>query len=148
MVKLIFPAACLGNIVMGVYQGGEAQLSPLIEPGDLFPWRSQTVKQLNITHGFSLIEVLIAVFILTFGLLGITGLYINSLKRTEDAYWHVLATSQWAAMHEQQKARDYNCVDWSMECGRLLPHGECGCDAGKISICWCGKHEEQCIRDR
>jgi len=29
---------------MGVYQGGEAQLSPLIEPGDLFPGRSQTVK--------------------------------------------------------------------------------------------------------
>ncbi|MEI8054921.1 MAG: prepilin-type N-terminal cleavage/methylation domain-containing protein [bacterium] len=64
------------------------------------------IKQINISYGFSLVEVLIAVFILTVGLLGIAGLYINSLKRTEDAYRRTLATSQLIVLMEQQKAGD------------------------------------------
>lgn len=90
------------------------------------------VKQLN-TYGFSLIEVLIAAFILTFGLLGITGLYINSLKRTEDAHWHTFATSQWVTMTEQQKAGDTKLFD--DDCS-LLPHGECKYTANKAMVCW------------
>lgn len=36
--------------------------------------------------GFTLIEVMIAVFILTVCLLGFTGIYINVLKNTQDIY--------------------------------------------------------------
>ena len=86
-------------------------------------------------NGFSLIEVLIASFILTFGLLGITGLCISSLKRTEDAYWRTIATSQLMAMAELQKN----------DCEDLLPHGECTYEAQKITICWDKKDGKQCL---
>lgn len=104
-----------------------------------------TTKQLNVC-GFSLVEVLIAMFILTFGLLGIAGLYIESLKRTEDAYWRTLATSQLIVMTEQQKT----CENYTFNntCSDLLPHGECKYENGKISVCWNRKTKkinEQCL---
>ena len=97
------------------------------------------IKRLNATLGFSLIEVLVAVFILAVGLLGVAGLYINSLKRTEDAYWRTLATSQLVALMEQQKAGDNLKLS---ECENLLPHGECKIEARKIKICWNRKNKE------
>ncbi|CAL7963884.1 type IV pilus assembly protein PilV [Gammaproteobacteria bacterium] len=103
------------------------------------------IKQLNVALGFSLIEILIAVFILAIGLLGVAGLYITSLKRTEDAYWRTLATSQLVSLMEQQKAGDN--LKWS-ECENLLPHGECKIDTGKIKICWDRKNKKdtkQCL---
>lgn len=45
-------------------------------------------------HGFSLIEVLIAVLILTIGLLGVAGVQYLSLQRTNDANLRSLATLQ------------------------------------------------------
>ena len=96
--------------------------------------RSKTVT------GFSLIEVLIAVFILTFGLLGIAGLYITSLKRTEDAYWRTLAISQFITMAEQRI---------SINCEGLLPHGECKFETNKITVCWDRKNKKdskQCLQ--
>jgi prepilin-type N-terminal cleavage/methylation domain-containing protein len=102
-------------------------------------------KQLRATLGFSLVEVLIAVFILTIGLLGVAGLYIASLKRTEDAHWRTLATSQLVALMERQKAGDN--LNWS-ECKNLLPHGECKIDAKKVKICWDRKNKKytkQCL---
>ena len=68
-------------------------------------------KQIYNIKGFSLFEVLISLFILTFGLVGITGLYIKSFKRTENAYWHTLATTKWIIMSEQQKAKDTIIID-------------------------------------
>lgn len=97
-------------------------------------------KRLN-TDGFSLIEVLIAVFILTVGLFGIAGLYINSLKRTEDAYWHALATSQLTILTEQQKAGVIDYSTWSKECEKLLPRGACKYADGKVTICWGRKYK-------
>jgi prepilin-type N-terminal cleavage/methylation domain-containing protein len=118
----------------------------LLKPvGAGFGLRIIMTKKNNAAHGFSLLEVLIAIFILTFGLFGIAGLYISSFKRTEDAYWRVLATSQLAAMLERKKALDFNCLDWSKECENLLPHGKCQCEAGKVTVCWSGKHKKQCI---
>jgi Tfp pilus assembly protein PilV len=95
----------------------------------------------NNIFGFSILEVLIAVFILSFGLLGIAGLYISSLKRTENACWRALAVSQWIAMSEQQN----DCLDWNQECQQLLPQGECKCEAGKITVCWRDKTGKQCL---
>ena len=102
-------------------------------------------KQLSLVCGFSLLEVVIAVFVLTFGLLGICGLYVSSLQRTEDAYWRMLATTQWMIMVEQQNSYDYNCLDWSVKCEKMLPHGECKCELGKVTVCWRGKYNKQCV---
>lgn len=102
-------------------------------------------KQFDLEYGFSLLEVLIAVFILTFGLLGVTALCLTSLKRTEDAYWRVLATSHWMAMQEQQKMHDDNFLNWMTDCEQLLPRGECRYDAEKITICWRGKEGRLCL---
>jgi prepilin-type N-terminal cleavage/methylation domain-containing protein len=108
------------------------------------------VKQrtwLKRNHGFSLIEILIAVFILTFGLLSIAGLYINTLKNIKNSYWSVLATSQLSSMIEQQKSFDRDCSNWSIECTELLPHGTCKCDFDKITVCWKGKYKKQCLHN-
>lgn len=51
-------------------------------------------KTIN-NRGFSLIEILIASSILTFGILNIANLRHHSLKRTTNAYQHAFATSQW-----------------------------------------------------
>jgi type IV pilus assembly protein PilV len=40
------------------------------------------------TRGFSLIEVLVAMVILAVGLLGVAGLFANSLKSADNAYLH------------------------------------------------------------
>ena len=97
------------------------------------------------TFGFSLLEVLIATSILTFGILGVAGLYISSLKRAENAYCQVLATSQWVFMVEQQKAGDSNCQEWQAECKKILPHGEGKSDSGIIGVCWNGKSGRRCL---
>lgn len=46
----------------------------------------QPYHNINSCSGFTLIEVMIAVFILTVCLLGFTGVYINVLKNTQTAY--------------------------------------------------------------
>lgn len=93
-------------------------------------------------RGFSLIEVLIAAFILTFGLLGIAALYINSLKQTENAYWRTLAISQWIVMTEQQKVGDTKILDHNCS---LLPHGNCKYQENKPLVCWGKNNEQQCM---
>lgn len=62
-------------------------------------------------HGFSLIEVLIAVFILTFGLLSIAGLYINTLKNIKNSYLSVLTTSQLSSIMEQSMTEQEKSFD-------------------------------------
>ena len=47
---------------------------------------------LNKLKGFSLLEVLISVFILAIGLLGLAGLQINSLKNNHSAQYRTSAT--------------------------------------------------------
>ncbi|HBY56158.1 MAG TPA: hypothetical protein DEG23_05040 [Coxiellaceae bacterium] len=102
----------------------------------------------NSSHpsGFSLLEVLIATFILAFGLLGVTGIYIHSFKRMENSYWHTLAISQLSSMTEQFLVHDYECLVWSKDCRRLLPHGECDCKPDKIRVCWKGEQNKQCLQ--
>ena len=91
-------------------------------------------------RGFGLLEVLLATIILTCGLFGIYGLYLRSFKYTADAYWRVLATSQWVAMMEQQDNLLVNCATWSAACEKVLPGGKCKCDSENITVCWRGKY--------
>ena len=104
------------------------------------------MKNPSHSPGFSLLEVLIAIFILAFGLLGITGIYINSYKRMENSYWHTLAISELFALTEQSSVSDYNCLSWSKECERLLPQGECKCNAKEIKVCWKSEQKRQCLQ--
>lgn len=96
-------------------------------------------------HGFSLLEVLIATFILTFGLLGVTGIYIHSFKKMKNSYWHTLAISQLIAMTEQSQAFDRDSSSWKKDCEHLLPSGECKCETGKIEVCWRSEQKKQCL---
>jgi Tfp pilus assembly protein PilV len=48
----------------------------------------------------SYVEVLIAIFILAFGLFGIMGVYIHSFKDMENSYQRTLAISQVIEQHE------------------------------------------------
>ena len=47
---------------------------------------TQSYCKIRLCSGFTLIEVMIAVFILTVCLLGFTGIYINVLKNTQNIY--------------------------------------------------------------
>lgn len=95
--------------------------------------------------GFGLFEVLIATFILTFCLLGMSSIHLQSFKRIESSYWHALAISQLISMAEQQRIFGNNFSDWSKDCERLLPRCKCKCDNGQLSVCWGSKQNRQCL---
>ena len=66
--------------------------------------RRQSMKSIieGYIRGFGLLEVLIAAFILAFGLLGITGIYIHSLKRIEESHKYTLDASVIIEQHEKR----------------------------------------------
>lgn len=45
------------------------------------------IQQKNTCSGFTLIEVLVAMLVLSIGLLGLAGLQLTSLRTTNSAYW-------------------------------------------------------------
>jgi prepilin-type N-terminal cleavage/methylation domain-containing protein len=87
------------------------------------------------TRGFSLLEVLISLFILSLGLLGIAGLEIISFRNTQESYWQSVAVTQLTSVFERFHAnlsndkRTQECRIWQQSVSQLLPHasGECGC---------------------
>ena len=97
-------------------------------------------------QGFSLIEVLVAVLILSLGLLGVASLQIVSLRSTQDAYYRSIATVQLTAMIERlranqtQSARVTEQNIWNQINARLLPEGKgdfyCLQDNCTINIHW------------
>lgn len=48
----------------------------------------------NKQHGFTLLEVLVAIVVLSVGLLGLAGLQANSLNNNQTAYYRSIATQQ------------------------------------------------------
>ena len=50
------------------------------------------MKQQQYTHGFTLVEILITVLILSIGLLGLAGLQVSSMKNNHSAYLRTQAT--------------------------------------------------------
>lgn len=101
-------------------------------------------------YGFSLIEVLISLLILSVGLLGIAAMEIKALQNTQNSYWRSVATVQIAAMLERLRvnhssaARIKECDEWNLQNQRLLPQtkGSCICNSKECQIILTWKTEE------
>ena len=100
-------------------------------------------------QGFSLLEILIALAILSVCLLGIAGLENAAFKRTYDAYLRSLATTQINNMVERVRAgAAQECNNWVEENKALLPHGSGKCSSSKISVCWQYLKNEECVESK
>lgn len=92
--------------------------------------------------GFSLIEVLVASCIFSFGLLEIATFQAKAKRIESSAYFRTLAVNQMKAITEHIHA--YKMLDklktWNVENKQLLPNGEgnvqCGSRQCAIKLCW------------
>ncbi|MCL5261543.1 MAG: prepilin-type N-terminal cleavage/methylation domain-containing protein [Gammaproteobacteria bacterium] len=100
--------------------------------------------------GFSIIEVLIAIVILSFGLLGVIGLETVSLQRSRAAYYRTEAAVFVNNIVAQASVGDSDCRPWLLLAENILPQAVLKCalssDSYKISLCW-NMHlaDEECI---
>jgi len=97
------------------------------------------------SRGFSLLEVLVATFILTFGVLGMIGVYMNALRRVKDSYWYTLANSHLISMSEKSRVSVDNFYTSLVNCQSQLPKGECKLEGGMIEICWQENNCKTCL---
>jgi prepilin-type N-terminal cleavage/methylation domain-containing protein len=98
-------------------------------------------------NGFSLIEVLIALSILAFGLLSIIALQTVSLKRNYAAFLHSVAVTQIASMFnrlEVDSSRREITV-WNQNNAQLLPQGKGNCNSFNISLSWFSRYDNKKI---
>ncbi len=89
--------------------------------------------------GFSLIEVLITLFILSLGLLGILTLQTVALRRNYDAYLYSIAVTRIASMFDRLQTGSVTreLSFWNQTNIALLPQGEGRYHGGQeISVCW------------
>lgn len=79
--------------------------------------------------GFTLIEVLIALVVMTVGMLGLSAIYIESLRLNRSAIYHNAAISLAADMAERMRASGHvrpdenERVAWEREVRKRLPNG-------------------------
>ena len=96
--------------------------------------------------GFSLIEVLIALFILSIGLLSIAALEITSLKRNHEALLQSLAAIQINSLFDRLQVGDSakESAIWQQNNNKLLPQAESTYNnSNKITICWYSRYQQQ-----
>jgi type IV pilus modification protein PilV len=96
--------------------------------------------------GSSLLEVLIAMLILSLGLISLLSLQITSLRRTNSAYWETLASVQVYSLLEILRANSSDAVRqneyqlWNQQNLRLLPNGigsyQCASEICTSSVSW------------
>lgn len=105
-------------------------------------------------EGFTLLEVLIALIILTFGILSLAKLQTISLIQNYNAYLYSVASEQIASIFERAKlgVADKELLAWQKTIALLLPQGQ-----GKyydnikdISVCWHDRlsYTVECLRDQ
>lgn len=91
--------------------------------------------------GFALIEVLVALLILSLGLLGIAGMQLAALQHSQEAYWRSLAATQLSSFFESlsvnrtDAARKKEQDRWKDLSALLLPKGDMSYICDKESIC-------------
>lgn len=92
--------------------------------------------------GFNLIEVLIALFILSFGLLALAELQLAALRSVEEAYWQSVASVRMAAILERFRAtnskhhRQAECNTWQTINQQLSAslQSECQCQTNSCLV--------------
>ena len=102
--------------------------------------------------GFTLLEVLLAMFILSFALLSITGMQLSALSHSRESYYYNLAVMQLNCMLERLRAntsitaRNNELQRWNQINTRLLPQGQgsyqCQEHACTVSISWRNKRQQ------
>lgn len=91
--------------------------------------------------GFSLIEVLIALFIFSFGLLGIVALVTTSLEHNYSAYLRSIAVTQLLNGYNRMRVgnKTQEILLWNKMNSELLPQGVGEYKNNKLKICWYSK---------
>lgn len=84
---------------------------------------------LSIQHGFSLLEVVVALFIVAVGLISVAAMQLIALRHTQAAYFQSVATLQIASMLERLRAnpknkRSQELAVWNQINRKLLPNGK------------------------
>jgi len=97
-------------------------------------------------NGFGLVEVLISLFILACGLVGIMQIQHSALQRTQDAYYLSLAVNQISNIQQEFALNAVDCKLWQIENQKFFPHTKVKCNATQASICWLARNgKERCI---
>lgn len=101
-------------------------------------------SKLIYNQGFSLLEVLIALFVLSVGLLGLLSLQTITMRRNYEAYLASIATTQIQTAFYAPVTAEKNVV-------QLLPQGKLSIEGEQqISVCWFSRLEGEvrCLRFR
>ena len=81
----------------------------------------------NHSHGFTLIEVLVTLLVLSIGLLGLASLQIQGLRGTHEALLHTQAGGLAVDMAERLLAHPLDAQDlqdWKTQLAQRLPEGD------------------------
>ena len=105
----------------------------------VFPFRCIGVKNGIMNTGFSLIELMITLFVICFAVLALASAELSALRQTETAYYQSVAATQAASLIERLRANaDIN--EWHNENSRLLPQGkgnyQCNDTTCTVMIYW------------
>jgi prepilin-type N-terminal cleavage/methylation domain-containing protein len=100
-----------------------------------------------IARGFSFLEVLVALIILTIALLGITIIANRSLALNCSSYFYSIADLQIMNFNERVEVRVANneFADWNQENAMLLPKGVGSYENGVVKVCWLDRNSEKCL---
>jgi type IV pilus assembly protein PilV len=84
----------------------------------------------NSLHGFTLLEVLIAVLVFSIGLLGVAGMVLASMRGTHTAQLHTQAIVQAQWIGDAMRANQTGVMDGNYDIDPAPSTGSANCDAG------------------
>ncbi|QLH43606.1 MAG: type IV pilus modification protein PilV [Coxiellaceae bacterium] len=97
-------------------------------------------------RGFSLLEILISLLILSFGIMGMMAMQVNSIQLTKTALWQSIALTQAFSMLERLRAnhaseiRTREFFQWEEGNQHWLPQGhgdyQCNADGCTVTVIW------------
>jgi type IV pilus assembly protein PilV len=103
--------------------------------------------------GYSLFEILIALLVLSIGILNIAKIQTTALIHNYNAYLYSLATEQIATIFERLQAGPNNqeLITWKQNVAAALPqgHGKYNQNTRTISVCWFDRfaHTTTCLKE-
>ena len=73
---------------------------------------SNNFVRVNVSSGFSMLEVLITVLVLSLGLLGMAGLITTGMKSNATAHFRSIAIHQTQDIADRMRANFSGCTQW------------------------------------